>query len=153
MKTSMPNVILLCAMSCALLACGGDDAPEVAERSAGVAQTSGGGAPAASESSFTVDDMSFDESQLPEGFPKDLIPAEYDTGSYTSLGQVDGAVFENGTPVDETIAHYTEVLGEPTINVDDGGREKSAQWHTKPWAVGVLGNDRESIVSFTRINE
>lgn len=153
-RTSKLSLAVLCAMSCALFACGGGDAPAVDEDSTSAGQpTDGGGVPGAPANSLPVNDTSFDESQLPAGFPKDLIPAEYVSGTFTVLGQVEGAVFENSTPVDETIEHYTEVLGEPTISVDDDAREKSAQWHTKPWAVGVLGNDSESIVSFTRINE
>ena len=148
------SMVLFCAMSCVLVACGAEDAPSANQGSSSATQaTDGGAASGASVNPPSVGDPSFDESQLPIGFPKDLIPDEYSSGSFTALGQVEGAVFENSAPVDMTIAHYTEVLGEPTISVDDDEREKSAQWHTKPWMVAVLGNDSESIVSFTRIDE
>ena len=95
----------------------------------------------------------FDESQLPDDFPNDWIPDDYDTGTYTKLGQVEGASFENRNPVEQTIAEYTGILGEPDFDVDAGEGDRSAQWVKKPWAVGIMGNSGESIVSISRIPE
>ena len=129
-------IFSLCASVCLLLAAcgGGSDDVDVADG----AGMSGSG--------------DFDESQLPADFPKDLIPGDYDSGVFTTLGQVQSAVFENRTPVGDTIDRYVELLGKPEISSDAGDGDRTVQWHTKPWALSIIGNDGESIVSFSRIN-
>lgn len=92
----------------------------------------------------------FDASQLPDDFPRELIPTTYDSGSYAKLGQVESATFESSEPVGKTIDHYVELLGDPATRVGGDGSDASAQWRTTPWAVSILGNDSESIIGFTK---
>ena len=136
---TVSKLVILCLFSlvtASLVACGGSDDDSVAGDGAGMS-----GSP------------SFDESQLPADFPRDLIPGDYDSADYASLGQVTSAVFENRTPVAETIDQYIALLGEPDLNVDTGDGDRSAQWNTKPWTVGILGDDSESIIGFSKITE
>jgi hypothetical protein len=98
----------------------------------------------------SVESADFDESTLPEDFPRELIPASYHNGAYVKLGQVESASFENGENVEETIRHYTGLLGEPASLLDGDGTDAIAQWRTTPWAVSVIGNDGESIIGFTK---
>ena len=95
----------------------------------------------------------FDESQLPGDFPQELIPTTYNSASYTKLGQVESAAFENDEPATETIDHYIGLLGEPAVIIKGDDSEASAQWTKTPWAVSVTGNSGESIIGITRVNQ
>ena len=95
----------------------------------------------------------FDLSELPADFPRDLIPGEYHHSVHAKLGKVESASFENRTPVKDSIAHYTKLIGKPASDSDAGEGERMVQWHTKPWALTVIGKHDESIISFTRMSQ
>ena len=137
MNRTMNRIALLSFVFLAVSACGAGDSESVG---------------AEDDVEFELNTV-FDKSQLPADFPLNLIPLVYDTGSYTQLGNVDGASFESRRPVEESISYYTGVLGEPTISVDAGDGDRTAQWHTSPWAIAVMGNEGESIVGISRVAE
>lgn len=98
-----------------------------------------------------ADEGGFDESQLPSDFPSQLIPPQYESGTYTDMGSVSGAAFESNEAVDDMVGHYVGLLGDPDVNAEteDGGR--NANWHdVDGWIVGVLGDPSESIISVMR---
>ena len=100
-----------------------------------------------------------DAAELPADFPRDLIPPQFTASYYTDMKHINGtesAGFESAEPVQRTIQHYLELLGEPTINVDSEGGERNVQWHSTQWPgwiVGVLGNPNETIVSVSKMPE
>lgn len=95
----------------------------------------------------------FDLSELPADFPRDLIPGEYHSSVHAKLGKVESASFETRTPVNDTIDHYTKLIGKPASDADAGETERMVQWHTKPWALAVIGKHDESIISFTKMSQ
>jgi hypothetical protein len=92
----------------------------------------------------------FDESQLPDDFPMNLIPPDYASGNFMALGAVATASFESATPVGDTVAHYTALLGEPRLDNMSADGERTAQWDVSPWMLSVIGSARESIVGVTK---
>ena len=105
------------------------------------------------------EETTFDVAQLPDDFPHQLIPPTYDRAEYndmTHLGIGKSATFESSVSVDEMIRHYTELLGEPTINADpgDGSGERGANWYEtawKPWILSVTGGPGETIIGVSRL--
>ena len=108
---------------------------------------------AESEAHNSATQEKFDLSQLPADFPRELIPGEYHRSVHAKLGKVESASFENRTPVKNTIDHYTKLVGKPASDADAGEGERMVQWHTKPWALTVIGKQDESIISFTRMSQ
>lgn len=131
-------MLLLVVMLVPLSACGGDEDTYAAS-----------------------EETTFDLSQLPADFPRQLIPPSYDRAEYNDLTQMGigkSATFESSLSVDETIKHYTALLGEPTINADpgDGSGERGANWYETPWMpwiVTIMGGPRESIVGVLTLPE
>lgn len=129
-----------------LAACGGDDGGS--DGGSGVESDD----PAAVTDNETgAGESGFDESTLPDDFPRDLIPPSYDFGTYTELGATRTGSFESTTPVDESIAHYTGLLGEPTLAVEGEAGERSVQWQESEWLVSVIGKADESIIGISKI--
>ena len=93
----------------------------------------------------------FDESQLPADFPRDLIPPDYQTGNYIELGSVATASFESGTPIAETVEHYTALVGEPSLDNESADAERTAQWDVSPWVLSAVGSASESIIGISKI--
>ncbi|MDJ0750615.1 MAG: hypothetical protein QNJ11_14105 [Woeseiaceae bacterium] len=114
-------------------------------------------ASAADDMSAFAEDDGMDVSELPADFPRDLIPPRFTTLLYSdmrNLNGFEGASFESSEPVERSIQHYMDLLGEPTINVDSDRGERNVQWHSTPWSpwiVGVMGNDSETFVSVSKI--
>lgn len=104
-------------------------------------------------------ESSIDLSGLPDDFPRELIPPEYDRADYVDLRAVNGTrttAFESTAHVQGSIDFYVGLLGEPTINVDAGDGDRLVQWHNSPyppWVVGVMGNAGETIVSVSTMPE
>ena len=129
-------ISILIAALVPLSACGGDDDSYVANEK-----------------------TTFDVSQLPADFPHQLIPPAYDHAEYndmTDMGIGKSATFESSMSVDEAIRHYTELLGEPTINADpgDGSGERGANWYEtpwKPWLLTIMGGPGESIIGVVKL--
>ena len=124
--------------------CGGGDTDE------GDTTADAGGAESASDLTGSTGG-DFDESSLPEDFPTELIPSSFDTGSYADLGATSTASFASGAPIDDTIAHYTDLLGEPTLEVEGDPGEKSANWNDGSWTVSVIGSPDESIIGISKL--
>ncbi len=131
----------LSAVLLALAACGSSDDEEIASLS---------------DDDYAID-AGFAATEFPPDFPEQLIPPSYDKGEYMDLRHINGtraAVFESDGAVDTSIAHYVELLGEPTIDVNAGEDQRSAQWHEtpySPWLVGVLGDSGETFVTVSTI--
>ena len=142
MKTRWVLVVLAIMIA----ACGGSDDDGTTE--AGDAEAGAGDAAAVGES----DSGSFDTAELPDGFPSDLIPPSFDSSSVLALGGQQTVTFESTTPVDDTIAHYTDALGAPTNAAEGDTGEKTAQWQTGEWLLSVIGSGSESIVGFTQLD-
>ena len=136
MMSRLTFLALLVVLSLSVVSCGGADDEFVAEN--GTDPVTAGG---------------FDEAQLPADFPRDLIPPDYDSGTYFELGQVATATFESRRPVGETIGYYVERLGEPSQATGGNESERLAQWETTPWVLSVLGKEDESIVGFSKVAE
>ncbi len=104
-------------------------------------------------------DGSITEAELPAGFPRHLIPPDYEEMEYTDfrhISGVEGASFTSFVPVSETIEYYIKLVGQPKIDVSGDAGQRNVQWHELPdteWVLGVLGDDGESIVTVTRIHE
>lgn len=134
---------LLAAAVLAVAACGGGDDEQHAEQETDLAFGTG---------SITSRDV-------PSDFPDELAPPEYDTAEYVDMTPFNGTravAFESTANVEESIDHYTGLLGEPTINVDSGDGDRMVQWHESPhppWVVGVMGNAGETIVTVSTIPE
>lgn len=100
-----------------------------------------------------------DLSDLPDDFPRELMPPTYDKADYLDMSVVNGTrgtTFESTAPVQGSIDHYTGLLGEPKINVDSGDGDRLVQWHTSPyppWIVAVMGNAGETIVTVSTMPE
>ncbi len=107
--------------------------------------------------SFAAEDGGTSLAELPDDFPSELVPPNYDKVEYfdlTHAGAARGVVFESDDDVQAAIEHYTDLLGEPTLSVES--EEKMVQWHTtpyKPWMLGVMGNTQETIVSVSALPE
>jgi len=136
--TICPRLFWLAPVSIfALVACGGDDVT------------------AGDESRFAVAQVDSGESDLPDDFPADLIPPDYDSVNFADLRAVNGtqaAIFASSAPAREVIYHYIDLLGEPTVNVDAelGGGTDQAHWSESsypPWLVGIYGNQDESTIT------
>lgn len=134
-KVSNRNGILLAFVACLMLAACGDQNDTGAD-----------------EGEYQNGDSSaFDESQLPDDFPRQLIPEVYSSGVYAKLDGIESVSFESDEPVEKTIERYNDLLGDPALRVSDDGSKATAQWRTPPWEVSVIGNEGESIVGFSRI--
>ncbi|MDH3684176.1 MAG: hypothetical protein OEV40_30010 [Acidimicrobiia bacterium] len=139
MRTRRRLAVALAAATLALISCGSSEngASESQEADAD------GTAPA-SESGF-------DESVLPDDFPTNLIPPAYDTGAYLDVPGTQTASFESSRPVDESIDHYTDLLGEPTVAVEGDPGQKNVQWQDSDWIVSVIGSPEESIIGISKL--
>jgi len=92
----------------------------------------------------------FDESQLPDDFPRRLIPRDYASGVYTQLGQAQTASFESEADVDEMVTYYKDLVGEPALDhVGDG--QRTAQWDVSPWMLSVIGSADEAVIGITKV--
>jgi hypothetical protein len=115
-----------------LVACGGDD------------------------SGLAANDSGIDESQLPEDFPRELVPPSYDRIEYVDMrafGSIESASFESDDAVSIAIDHYVGLLGEPTISTGSGDGDRISQWQSTPfppWMLAVIGNDGETIVTVSK---
>lgn len=102
---------------------------------------------------------SIDLADLPDDYPRELMPPDYDKADYVDLRAINGTratTFESNTDVQESIDYYIDLLGEPKINVDSGDGDRLVQWHMSPyppWVVGVMGNADESIVTVSTLPE
>lgn len=102
---------------------------------------------------------SIDLSDLPDDFPRELMPTGYDRADYVDLQAINGTratTFESTAHVQVSIDFYIALLGEPTINVDSGDGDQLVQWHNSPyppWVVGVIGNAGETIVTVSTMPE
>ena len=141
MKRTIIGVLIAVLGSLSLVSCGGDDSD--GDDTGGSTEESDGGSAAA--------DSDFDESTLPDDFPRDLIPTSYDTGSFLNLADSQSAGFESGVPVEDTIAHYQGLLGDPTLAVEGEEGQRTAQWEESGWLVSVVGSPDESLVGIARI--
>ena len=100
-----------------------------------------------------------DLSDLPDDFPRELMPPKYDRADYFDLRAINGTratTFESSAHVQGSIDFYIGLLGEPPINVDSGDGDRLVQWHKSPyppWAVSVMGNAGETIVSVNTMPE
>lgn len=134
-------LMALAALTMSLVACGGGDDEESRMQE---------------NASSYASETSIDVSQLPADFPRELVPPSYDTIEYVDMRayrSVESVNFESGEPVGAAIDHYVRLLGEPKIKVDSDDGERISQWHTTPyppWAVSVIGNDGETIVSVAK---
>jgi hypothetical protein len=135
------TAVTLTAMTLALISCGNGDDP------AGESQGAG------ADRDAPISESGFDESVLPEDFPANLIPSDYETGSYLDISGTQTASFQSSTPVDESIDHYTDLLGEPTLATEGDPGEKTAQWQDSAWIVSVVGSPNESIVGISKLVE
>ncbi|MDH4047085.1 MAG: hypothetical protein OEW68_02855 [Gammaproteobacteria bacterium] len=105
---------------------------------------------------LAANDRGTAESQLPEDFPRELVPPSYDRIEYVDMrafGSIEGASFESDGAVHVAIDHYVDLLGGPTINVDSGDGDRISQWHSTPyppWMLAVIGNDGETIVTVSK---
>lgn len=105
------------------------------------------------------DEVTIDLDDLPDDFPRELMPPKYDRADYVDLRSINGtraATFENTSHVQEAIGYYTGLIGEPTIDVDSGDGDRLAQWHGSPfppWVVGVMGGADETIVTVSTVPE
>ena len=137
MKTPLLRTGLISFAMLALAACGGSDDASQDEYDA----------------EYFMPDETFDESQLPADFPRDLVPPDYHAGGFVELGQVTGASFESTAAVEDSIDHYTKLLGEPLMDIQSGDGDRMVQWRDtpyEPWIVAVIGNDGESIISISK---
>ncbi len=106
-----------------------------------------------------AEEGSIDLSDLPDDFPRELMPQKYDKADYNDLRSINGTrgtMFESSAHVQESIDYYIGLLGEPTINVDSGDGDRLVQWHESPyppWIVGVMGNAGETIVTVSTLPE
>lgn len=111
------------------------------------------------ESDSAALEGSIDLSDLPDDFPRELMPPEYDRADYIDLRAINGTratTFESTAHVQGSIDHFVSLLGEPTINVDSGDGDRMVQWHKSPyppWVVSVMGNASETIVSVNTMPE
>ena len=134
---------LITATILAVSACGDNDDEQLSELETDSAAVEG----------------SIDLSDLPDDFPQELMPPEYDRADYVDLQAVNGTratTFESTANVQGSIDFYTGLLGEPTINVDSGDGDRLVQWHKSPyppWVVSVMGNAGETIVSVNTMPE
>ncbi len=123
-----------------LLACGNDE-NDSSEQSDSYA----------SESNISID-------ELPDDFPRALILPNYDTVNYTDMrpfGGMEGVGFESQAPVEDTIRHYTDLLGEPAVSVGEDD-DRASNWHETPWSpwiVGIMGDSGQSLVSVTKFQQ
>ena len=146
MRTLLAGVVL----AVALLATGcGDDS---SSPDGSVSPDGGSAAPSDDVAPGAGD---FDRSTLPEGFPTDLIPDEFETGNSTDLGDLVTVGFSSSAPVESSIAFYTAKLGEPETAIEGDPGEFNVQWPptSDGWIVSVLGGPTESIISRTMFVE
>lgn len=105
------------------------------------------------------DETGTDMTQLPEDFPRELIPENYSSMHYMDMKHINGTetvAFESSDPVNDSIQHYVELLGDPTVNVEGDDGQWNANWHSTPWPpwiVGVMGNEGESLISVSKLPE
>ncbi|MDJ0699192.1 MAG: hypothetical protein QNJ07_05000 [Woeseiaceae bacterium] len=134
---------LMTAAFLAVAACGDSDDERLAESGPDAAAVEGG----------------IDLSDLPDDFPRELMPQEYDKADYHDLSSINGTrgtTFESSAHVQESIDYYIGLLGEPAISVESGDGDQMAQWRESPyppWAVSVMGNAGETIVTVTTLPE
>ncbi len=134
---------LIAATVLSVTACGAGDDEQLAESASDAAALEGG----------------TDLSDLPDDFPRELMPPTYDTADYFDLTNINGTrstSFQSTKNVQGSIDHYIGLLGEPTINVDSGDGDRLVQWHESPyppWVVGVMGNAGETIVTVSTVPE
>ena len=152
----MRMVSLVCAAALLAAACGGDDGADVVDAPTGDGLTaSDGGADgdgAGADEGNTGGAGGFDESTLPDDFPRELIPPSYDQGSYLDATNNRTASFESGDPVTGTVDHYTGLLGDPTLVTEGEDGEVLAQWQDGPWIVSVVGGPSESLVGISSLD-
>ena len=83
----------------------------------------------------------FDLDDLPEDFPRDLVPPEYDRGTVASLAGISTISFEGGVSYDEAISYYTGLRGEPSQVVGEPG-SRLASWTRGPdWVISIFEED------------
>lgn len=83
----------------------------------------------------------FDLSSLPDNFPSELVPPNWDTGQYSDITGYPTVTFESSMSFDDAIAHYDAVYGEGIVVGNDPG-ERLAQWtRNPPWIVSVFEGD------------
>lgn len=105
------------------------------------------------------DETSTNVTQLPQDFPRELIPESYSSMHYMDMKHINGTetvAFESTEAVEDSIQHYVELLGDPTVSVEGDDGEWNANWHSTPWPpwiVGVLGNEGETFVSVSKLPE
>jgi hypothetical protein len=93
-----------------------------------------------SDEEITGQSSDFDLSSLPDDFPDELEPPDWETGRYTELTGFPTATFASGMSFDDTVAYYDDVHGESLV-VGDAG-ERLAQWTTNPpWIISVFEGD------------
>jgi len=87
----------------------------------------------------------FDLTALPENFPDELVPPEWDTGAFSTLTGFPTATFESSMSFDDAVDYYDSVLGEGVVVGNDVG-ERLAQWtRTPPWIVSVFEGEPVTI--------
>lgn len=91
---------------------------------------------------------------LPDDFDDALVPPGTISSAYTVLGATATATFEVEGSFEDTVAHYTDALGEPDFNSSDAGGDDDSrlvQWNRPDgWSVTILDTDPTSI-GVTRI--
>lgn len=143
MKQKKFIAVLTLAVAVAVAACGNRDEEQAYEQGSGM----------------TAIEDGIDLSDIPNDVPRELMPRSYDKIDYIDLSYANGvraATFESTAHVQEAIEYYTRLLGEPTINVDSDDGDRLVQWHTSPyppWAVGVMGNAGETIITVNTVPE
>lgn len=127
--------ILLLALLLAATACGGDsdDGPS------GDGGDSDNGGTTSSNTDSDGFDSGFGESDLPAGFPGELIPPSYSSGAILENAGQEIVAFRSGLTFDDAVAHYTDILGEGLV-IEAGDRQ--AMWLDGPgWALALFGED------------
>ncbi len=137
--------VLAVVMMMVVVSCGGDDGGSGSADDSGRSDNGNEASSAA--------DNGFDESQLPDDFPTELIPPTYNSGTYLDLDDLNTASFGNATPIDETIDHYTDLIGEPKQIVEGDTGEKTALWEVTGWVVSALGSPEESFIGIAAAEE
>ncbi|MCP3992375.1 MAG: hypothetical protein GY724_25110 [Actinomycetia bacterium] len=138
MTKKLINALAVVVMMVGVMSCGSDAG------GSGSADDSGGSDNG--NEATNAADTGFDESQLPDNFPTELIPPAYSSGTYLDIDDLNSAAFESSTPINETIDHYTDLIGEPKQTVEGDTGEKTAMWEDGGWIVSVIGSPEESFI-------
>jgi hypothetical protein len=144
MKTRLTIVALLVLT---LAACGGDTDTSAVDdgTQAPPDQTQpsddGGGNDGGGDGAVNTDmDPNFDVSSIPDDFPSELFPSEFDSGMYGELGGIRNANFLVSQSLDDVVADYTDRIGETPIIGE--GEQRIATWIIDgEWAVSAVGDN------------